>query len=49
MYGNVVFCETCGDSVEAHKYGAHIKHAHMPRKEFVCDICFKEFQSEFFF
>lgn len=48
MTEELIFCETCGDSVEAQKYSAHIKHAHLPKKEFICDICFKEFPSKFF-
>lgn len=48
MTEEIVFCETCGESVEARKYRIHIKHAHLQKKEFICDICFKEFPSKIY-
>lgn len=49
MTENLIFCETCGESVDISKYKAHLRHAHLPKKEFSCEICFKKFSSKFFF
>lgn len=42
----LIFCETCGESVEKRKYTYHLKYGHVKKEHYSCNICQKLFESK---
>ncbi|KAG5675157.1 hypothetical protein PVAND_005083 [Polypedilum vanderplanki] len=42
-----IVCEVCGELIDEDKYKRHIKNGHKDKRDFRCDICAKEFTSNY--